>query len=283
MQPTGLSRLLHLMFLLPSRTTIRSCGPWLTLSPLDLSDVGHYNKPDRALSPGNMSEEERRKLIAQQRTALYEGGYVDETGTPRPGLPPPTGPASMRGASPLTYEYGRVPPIHTDTGSQVPVEGGQQAPQSAGAIERSRANSNSSPQSNPTGSKGVFDTPAGQQPTRTSASSPGGSPPRQAAAGGKSGQGSVAPIGTRPSATNTPSNPALNKRSTTPLPSPLSQGYSAAGNDESVPPKSAAPANSNSATTTGETSNVGLSGWPARPGGWGNKPGLGGVQASVWG
>ncbi|KAK3996373.1 hypothetical protein QBC44DRAFT_231822 [Cladorrhinum sp. PSN332] len=248
----------------------------------NVSDVGQYNKPDRTLSPGSLSEEERRKLIAQQRTALYEGGYLDEAGNTRSGLPPPSGPSSMRGPSPLAYEYGRVPPLHTDTGSQGPVEAGQQGPQSAGAIERSRANSNSSPQSNPTGSKGVFDSPSGQQPTRTSASSPGGSPPRQGVLGSKAGQGSVAPIGTRPSGNNTPTNPALNKRSTTPLPSPLSQGYTATGNDENAPHKNAGPANAGS-TTTGEATNVGLSGWPARPGGgWGNKPGLG-VQASVWG
>ncbi|KAK4168764.1 hypothetical protein QBC43DRAFT_106031 [Cladorrhinum sp. PSN259] len=247
----------------------------------NLSDVGQYNKPDRTLSPGSMSEEDRRKLISQQRSALYEGGYLEDSGSPRSGLPPPSGPSSMRGPSPLAYEYGhgRVPPIHTDTGSAA--EAGQQGPQSAGAIERSRANSNSSPQSNPTGSKGVFDSPAGQQPTRTSASSPGGSPPRQGTLGGKSGQGSVAPIGTRPSVTSAATNSALNKRSTTPLPSPLSQGYSASGNDENAPKNSGS--TNAAATTTGETSNVGLSGWPARPGGgWGNKPGLG-VQASVWG
>lgn len=233
-----------------------------------------------------MSEEDRRKLIAQQRSALYgEGsfaenpGYVDETGTPRPGLPnPQIGPASVRGHSPLTYEYGRMPPHHDGT-SQGPVEGAQGS-QSAGPNERSRANSNSSPQSNPAGAKGFFDAPGAQQSSRTSASSPGGSPPRQGPPGSKSGQGSVAPIGTRPSASGTPTNPALNKRSTTPLPSPLSQGYTAPGNDDKN--------NSNGPTPLSaiESSSSGLSGWGGgRSTGWGSKSGLN-AQASVssvWG
>ncbi|KAK0628248.1 hypothetical protein B0T17DRAFT_504945 [Bombardia bombarda] len=260
-----------------------------------LSDVSSpYSKPDRALSPGSMSEEDRRQLIAQQRSALYgegsfseAGGYVDEHGVPRPGLPGTVqnGPASLRGHSPMTYEYGRTPPVHAEAGPQPPVEGGPGS-QSAGPHERSRANSNSSPQSNPAGAKGVFDVPGGgpgQQASRTSASSPGGSPPRQVAPGGsnKPGQGSVAPIGTRPSISNPPTNTALNKRSTTPLPSPLSQGYTAAsGNDEGAGASSVTQQTPSSAV---EGPNVGLSGWGARPnGGWGSKPGLG-VQASVWG
>ncbi|KAK4117794.1 hypothetical protein N656DRAFT_786431 [Canariomyces notabilis] len=255
-----------------------------------LAEISSYggNKPDRTISPGSLSEEDRRKLIAQQRSALYgdgsyaeSGGYVDETGAPRGGLPAPQGgPAALRGHSPMTYDYSRVPPIHTDVGPQPPVEGGQGS-QSAGPNERSRANSNSSPQSNPPAGKGVFDAPAAQQSSRTSASSPGGSPPRQGAPGSKPGQGSVAPIGTRPSVSNAPTNPALNKRSTTPLPSPLSQGYTASGNDETSASGSTAPANASSSAAS-EGPNIGLSGWGSRPNGWGSKPGLG-VQASVWG
>lgn len=245
------------------------------------------NKPDRTMSPGSMSEEDRRKLIAQQRSALYgEGpfaepaGYVDETGAPRAGLPQ-GGPAALRGHSPLAYEYGRAPPVHTDVGTQSSAEGAQ-GPASAGANERSRANSNSSPQSNPPGSKGMFDAPA-QPSSRTSASSPGGSPSRQAAPGSKPTQGSVAPIGTRPSAVSSaPSNPALSKRSTTPLPSPLSQGYTASGSEENAAPGSGAPSNPPSSAAAEGGASVGLSGWGTRSNGWGSKPGLG-VQASVWG
>ncbi|KAK4233429.1 hypothetical protein C8A03DRAFT_38863 [Achaetomium macrosporum] len=241
------------------------------------------NKPDRTISPGSMSEEDRRKLIAQQRSALYgegpfaESGYVDETGPVRPGLSGPPGPVALRGQSPLAYDYGRAPGVHANPGAQPSADAGQ-GPQSAGPNEQSRANS-TSPQSNP-GSKGMFDAPGTQQSNRTSASSPGGSPPRQGGPGSKPSQGSVAPIGTRPSATTAPMNPALSKRSTTPLPSPLSQGYIPSGNDESGTPSSTGPTNPSSATT--EAPSVGLSGWGARPNGWGSKPGLG-VQASVWG
>ncbi|KAK4039361.1 hypothetical protein C8A01DRAFT_16635 [Parachaetomium inaequale] len=254
-----------------------------------LADMSYgSNKSDRAMSPGSLSDEDRRKLIAQQRSALYGEGpypegaavYADEAGAPRTGLPgPQAGPAGLRGHSPLAYEYGRAPPVHPDAGAQASAEGNQGS-QSAGPNEQARATSNSSPQSNP-GSKGMYDAPAVQQSSRTSVSSPGGSPPRQGAPGSKPSQGSVAPIGTRPSVSGAPTNPALSKRSTTPLPSPLSQGYSASGNGEGGASSSAAPPKP-SAAAAAEGSNIGLSGWGARPNGWGSKPGLG-VQASVWG
>ena len=252
-----------------------------------LAEVNPYNKPDRTLSPGSMSEEDRRKLIAEQRSALYRegsfaesGGYVDETGASRPGLPgPQAGPATLRGHSPLTYDYGRAPSAHTEGVVAQPVTESGQGTQPGMANEPSRANSNSSPQSNPAGNKGIFDAPGAQQSSRTSASSPGGSPPRQGAPGSKPGQGTVAPIGTRPAVSNTTSNSALNKRSTTPLPSPLSQGYTMAGNDDAATPTGANPPSASAEGPSG----VGISGWGGRPnGGWGGKSGLS-VQASVWG
>lgn len=265
----------------------RTC--WLTRSPLIavLADIPAYGaKPDRTISPASMSEDERRELIARQRSALYgegpfaeTGGYVDETGTPRPGLPGPhPGPGAHRGPSPLAYEYGRTPP------AEGAPEGGPGS-QSAGPNQRSRANSNASPQSNPAGNKGVFEAPGAQHSSRTSTSSPGDSPSNKSGPGGST----VAPIGTRPSAGSAGSvasapNPALNKRSTTPLPSPLSHGFSAAGSgDEKGTPGSAAATNSSTSTTDGSAS-VGMSGWSGRGAGvWGNnKSGLG-VQASVWG
>ncbi|KAM7220636.1 hypothetical protein V8F06_004040 [Rhypophila decipiens] len=247
-----------------------------------LSGVAYGDKPDRALSPGNMSEDDRRKLIAQQRSALYgerprseTGSFAGENAGPGQNMS-----AGLRGHSPLAYEgYGRAPPIHTDVGPQTPAEGGQGS-QSAGPNERSRANSNSSPQSNPGAGKTVFDAPGAHQSSRTSASSPGGSPPRQGAPGSKPGQGSVAPIGTRPSISGGPTNPALNKRSTTPLPSPLSQGYTASGNGDGSNTSATSNSNPNSAAPV-EGSHVGLGGWGARTNTWGNKSGLG-VQAGVW-
>ena len=259
------------------------------LAEISASNYGNTTaKPDRALSPGNMSEEDRRELIARQRSALYgegpfaeTGGYVDETGTPRPGLPThhhsgPGAAASLRGHSPLAYEYGRTPPAEGAPGE------GPSGSQSAGQNQRSRANSTASPQSNTAGSRGVFDAPAAQQSSRTSNSSPGGSPGTKPGPGGST----VAPIGTRPSGTPTNSqggsaaNPALNKRSTTPLHSPLSHGFSAPSNIETTTAATTGASNPPSAAPDSGINHP----WGARPGVWGNgKSGLGNVQASVWG
>lgn len=175
---------------------------------------------DVSYGPKSMSEEETRDLIARQRSALYKegpfaekGGYVDENGVVRSGLPTHSGPASLRGASPLTYDLGRNvpapegPPSGVDT-TQVSQEIG------------SRPNSTASPQSAAPGSKPGFDSTIGQPTNRTTSSSPGGSPPRQDGSGSKHNQTgvTVAPIGTRPS--GTPATTASSKRSTTPLASP---------------------------------------------------------------
>lgn len=219
-----------------------------------------------------MSENERRDLIARQRSALYgEGQFVDETGTPRSGVPGlQSSSASHRGPSPLAYDYGRG----NAPGAS---EAGQQ---SADVNAQSRADSNSSPLSNPPTSA-LFDNTVGQQASRTSNSSPtGGSPPRHGGPSGKNSQtgSTVAPIGTRPSATGQAQNPALNKRSTTPLPSPLSHGFSASGNGEESQGASTSGAPSNPPSAAAD----GYNGWGNRSGVWGNKSNLG-VQASVWG
>jgi hypothetical protein len=209
---------------------------------------GYSAKPDRTLSPGGMSEDERRELIARQRNALYgEGPYVDETGTPQPGMPGrPHGPGSIRGHSPLAFEYGRAPPAQLEAGSQQTnsLEAGP------GSNDQPRANSASSPQPNQ---------PQQQQQqtiSRTSVSSPGGSggsPPLSVAPGSKAGQGpAVAPIGTRPAG----------QRSSPPMPN---EGANASGNPS---------------TTAG-----GLSGgWPGRSNTlWGsNSSGMGPGQSGVW-
>jgi hypothetical protein len=225
-----------------------------------------------------MSEEERRELIARQRNALYgegaaypEGAGFDESGTPRPGTQGSGSQSAtgVRGHSPLAFDN-----FNAQTGQvehqQVPEP--QSATQAPGQ-QRSRANSTSSPSSNPTSSFSLFES-AAQQSSRTSTSSPGGSPPRQGKAPTSSG---VAPIGTRPTQA---ANPALNKRSTTPLPSPLSYGF-AASNDEAGEQSDnrATSAASNPNSQNSQSANIG--GWGAKSGVWGNKP-LG-VQASVWG
>jgi hypothetical protein len=220
------------------------------------------------MSPGSgMSEEERRELIARQRSALYgegpypeNGGFTDENGTPRPGTQG-SNPTATR-HSPLGF-----------AGQNGPVENGAEQSQSQPQQQRSRANSTSSPSSNPANFS-LFEN--AQQSSRTSTSSPGGSPPRQ----GKAATGSsVAPIGTRPTQA---ANPALNKRSTTPLPSPLSYGFAATEENGNNTNNN----NANGDRTTSAASNptaaqdVGL-GWGSKSGVWG-KNSLG-VQASVWG
>lgn len=166
-----------------------------------------------------MTEEQTRELIARQRSALYGEGpfadktaYIDETGNVRTGLPGPSGPPSLRGASPLTYENVGHPPPMGDAGTP----GSAIDPTSAPADPHSRPTSTTSPQTAGPTNK-AFDNAVGSQ-SRTSTSSPtSGSPPRDLAPGSKPGQSgaTVAPIGTRPS--GTPSNAGSGKRSTTPL------------------------------------------------------------------
>ncbi|CAK7203638.1 hypothetical protein SEUCBS139899_006376 [Sporothrix eucalyptigena] len=251
----------------------------------ELSSFG--NKPDRTLSPGSMSETDRRDLIARQRSALYgegafaeTGGYVDETGTPRPGVPGPHhGPiASQRGPSPLAYEYGRAPPPGVGADGAAAKDGGVSGSPSIGANQRSRANSTASPQPN--------QQQQASQASRTNTSSPGNSPINGKPGSGNNTGNAVAPIGTRPSgsAGSSAANPSLNKRSTTPLASPKGHGggFPAPGaNGDSA---SASGSASNPASTTPDGS-MGVSGWGSRGGSvWGNsgKSGMG-VQASVWG
>ncbi|RYP55201.1 hypothetical protein DL768_000195 [Monosporascus sp. mg162] len=240
-----------------------------------LGDNSYNGKPDRTLSPGGLSEGDRRELIARQRSALYgsEGQFVDDNGNQRAGLPNlPPGSSSLRGPSPLAYDYTR---------GGAPGAPGV-GPQSIEGPGQSRADSNASPQSNPQTTLGGFESAMGQPTTRTSNSSPtDGSPSRQDLPSEKPNQSgnAVAPIGTRPSGASQAANPALNKRSTTPLPSPLSHGFTSSSNGGEAAQgnqTSGAPSNPPSAGPDG------YNGWGSRQGVWGNKSSLG-VQASVWG
>lgn len=217
-----------------------------------------------------MNEDERRELIARQRNALYregaqfqEGAGFDENGTPRPGTQGSGSHSAtgIRGHSPLAFDHFNAQANQESQQSQEP-QSATQGPQ------RSRANSTSSPSSNPNSSFGMFETATHQQSSRTSTSSPGGSPPRQ-------GKTPTAPIGTRPAQAV---NPILTKqRSTTPLPSPLSYGY-AAGDEESKDVRTASAASNpnNNGTSTP------IGGWNGKNAVWGKNP-LGVAAASVWG
>ncbi|KAI9825115.1 MAG: hypothetical protein M1832_001435 [Thelocarpon impressellum] len=261
---------------------------------------------ERSMSPNAMKEEERRDLIARQHRALYgnEAASYAENGSGAQASA-----AGARGPSPLTFDpfgmgqgQGQNPAQAGPADKNGPLSASEHAaPQPAGTgpspapqqhgQQRSRANSTSSPSSNPA-SFSLFDN-AAQQSSRTSTSSPGGSPPRQAKSTAAVGAG-VAPIGTRPAggAQGQAGNPALSKRSTTPLPSPLSFGFSnntnsgnnngGATEDASANERSASAAsNPNTPGAQEQGQGVGL-GWGGKSGVWGNKGSLG-VQASVWG
>lgn len=203
------------------------------------------------MSPASgMSEDERRDLIARQRNALYgEGGNAfsenakDESKRPGSGglsanSPQAAGPAN-------------------DGASTQP--------------KQERSSSNELPTSTTTPTFGHLDN------QRTSASSPGDSPPNDS----NLRKGSVAPIGTRPSggATAQTTNPVLTKqRSVTP--SPLAYGYSSVDDAHNNKPSNNG-SNSGSASATPEG---GLgAGWNNKNGGiWGAKN-PSSAQASVWG
>ena len=265
-----------------------------------LAEISTQGKSERAISPSAMNEEERRELIAHQHRALYGNdgptyyGSDNESQTPRPigqGSGGPTSSTTGRGPSPLAFDTFGISQNQMQGGTNESAaqysgnEQGQQqnatnGPSPKPPQQRSRANSTSSPSSN-NQSFSLFESTA-QQSSRTSNSSPGGSPPRQAkASNGAIGTG-VAPIGTRP-AQSQAANPALNKRSTTPLPSPLSYGFAPNENANAN-----AISNNNERSTSAAsnlqsgTKDTGMSmAWGSSSGVWGKTP-LG-VQASVWG
>ena len=276
-----------------SRFSLLKCNAYLNLL------VSSQNKSDRAISPNTLNEEDRRELIARQHRALYgnDSGSLfdstrpsDESQTPRPsgqaiGASGTT--SGGRGASPRTFDpytmgqnqaqaniaEAASQAAATEQGPQNPSKGPSPKPQQ----QRSRTNSNSSPASNNNQNFTLFES-AAQQSSRTSTSSPGDSSPHSGKPSAPT-SGGVAPIGTRP-AQSQAVNPALNKRSTTPLPSPLSYGFApnenlSANNSGNERSTSAASNPSSGAKESGLT-------WGSSSGVWGNKN-PSGVQASVWG
>ena len=227
------------------------------------------------MSPNTgMSEDERRELIARQHRALY--GNESKLYSPdsaaaqrRQSQDVRVGSisgASARGASPLAFDPFQQPQTGDQPAVQMPPRDLPKSP-----------NSTSSPSSNaPSGGFSLIDNAA--QSSRTSASSPSASPPLSQGAKQSATAAGAVPIGTRPA------QPAavtgLNKRSTTPLPSPLSYGFSA--NGENGKTERSASAASNVADNT--ISGLGASWTSNGSSGWGGAPkNTRGVQASVWG
>lgn len=241
-----------------------------------------------------MNEDDRRELIARQHRALYgnegtathiEGGNSgDESHTPR-SLNPTSSNTSAGGRRPSPRAYDPYAMSQIQAQSGIAEAGGQLNANEHGQLgapsgpspqpqqQRSRADSTSSPASNPPSQNfSLFESTA-QQSSRTSTSSPGASPPRQP----KTSAPGVAPIGTRP-AHNQGINGGLNKRSTTPSPSPL--GYGFASNDN-FNANSNGNERSTSAASNPSSGNKdpGMGAWGTGSGVWGNKT----LQASVWG
>jgi len=234
------------------------------------------------MSPNTgMSEEERRDLISRQHRALYgnDSTLYPAGDTSRPisqDARVATSMTGLRGGSPLAYDpFGMQSQNNAgESVVQMPPRDQTQKNVVPGA-QRSRANSTSSPSSNPTTSFSLFDN--AQQSSRTSTSSPtGGSPPRDSVKA--TTPAGVAPIGTRPTQGQAQPGSTLQKRSTTPLPSPLSFGFTA--NDQSNNERSTS-ASSNPPSSVADKP-VGL-GWGSNGGVWGTSKGPLGVQASVWG
>lgn len=240
------------------------------------------SKSDRSTSPAAVSEDSRRELLARQHRALYgnespaffpPGAFSDDNSRTDSQTGAGTPSSAVRGSSPRAVDpFGLTqtgaPATDATTGLQSP----------------SRANSTSSP------------SPAinsfTEQPV-TSASSPGADSPsaRQVPSKPAGSIGSVGPIGSRPAPGQTstpPTNPALNKRSITPLPSPLGLGFTADSTAGAITDRTTSagstPAVTSSAGAPGAkdpAGGVGL-GWSNGSGVWSSKSGLG-VQASVWG
>lgn len=219
-----------------------------------------------------MSEEERRELIARQHRALYgDASSLYNNNNPTSSQDVRVSGAG-RGPSPLAFDpFGmQAANASGESAVQMPPRGDKDA---TGGAQEVRANSNSSPSSNQNPAFSLFEN--AQQASRTSNSSPGGSPPRQ---GPKANGSGVAPIGTRPTANQgQPAGAPLGKRATTPLPSPLGySSYNASEQNSNATATSSAALNSSSTVTD----NKGVGMWNKGP--WANTP-TQGVQASVWG
>lgn len=232
---------------------------------IDKVTGGKQQAQDRSLSPAaTMSEEDRRELIARQHRALYgEGSNLYNADGTRASSQEARTSSTGRGASPSAFDSFGQTPAGAGAGTG---DGSVQMP------PRERAESTASPVSNPAVHQFGSLNDA-QQSSRTSNSSPGGSPPLTGTS--KTSASSVAPIGTRPVQA-----PGLGKRSTTPLtPSSLSYGFNAS---DSRPGHAGTDQRSTSAASNPPHAKEGASNWGSNSGTWGPAKNLS-VQPSVWG
>ncbi len=230
------------------------------------------------MSPSTLSEEGRRELIARQHRALYGGEgaafvgqipFTSDEASPRDPTAPGAAAGAVRGSSPRGMDpFGM-------TGQSV--QSDSSAPGTTASQEGSRAEKPTSPSAQTSSQFGTFDGPAQSSvkaPTPTSGEE--SSHARQISKSTTAPvAGAMGPIGSRPNAQQAPTQ-ALNKRTTSPLPSSL--GYGFAPNEQSA--DRSASANSNSNTQKESSSNAGMGTWGTGSGVWGNNK-IG--TTSVWG
>ena len=244
------------------------------LTSLNVIDVSSQGKSEPSISPSAMNDESRHETIARQQRALYgngsdapafyDGNSFNDDQTPRPANAN-VAPSGGRGPSPMAYNSFGI----QDHSQPAQAEDGTKGTSPNATGTRSRAGSNSSPSSNNQNFSLFDSSTAAQQSSRTSTSSPGGSPRASKPSA------APAPIGTRPAQA---AIPAVNKRSTPPASSPLSFGFAP---NENLQGERASSAASNPQGSGKESMNGSMN-WGNSSGVWG-KSNLGNVQASVWG
>ena len=241
-------------------------------------------KSDRSMSPSTLSEEGRRELIARQHRALYgneapnfyQPGAFPEDNASRSDASGAAGSGQAgagRGPSPRAMDpFGMVP-------NQATVNTSDSATAASSSIPTSQQErtSSTSPTSGNNVAAASFAAFEGTTQQNTSTSPPRGeSPTRQTQKAVTAPIGSgMGPIGSRPQ--QQASGQTLNKRSTTPLASPMTFGFGS--NEQSNATERTGSAASNPSGNT-DKSNVSMA-WGSGSGVWGSKNPLG--ATSVWG
>lgn len=253
-----------------------------------------YGNESPAFFPATGFPDEVSRPDSQGGAGSTAGASGPSTGAgPGPGAgtgTPTSATGGVRGSSPRGVDPFGLTHTHPHTHTHTPGSTSTDGVVHSALQSPTRANSTSSPSSgiNPVfGEHHAVTSPggAGADSPSSARQAPSSKPmtgPIGSGVGAGVGVGSVGPIGSRPiSTSSTMSNPALTKRSTTPLPSPLGYGFSAGGDGGD---HAAAGPPTTAATAPGikdPAGPVGL-GWGNGSGVWGSKNGLG-VQASVWG
>jgi hypothetical protein len=243
------------------------------------------NKSDRSMSPSTMSEEGRRELLARQHRALYgndasnflpQGGFGEEGSTGREsGSNNPTSGGGGRGNSPRAADpFG----MGQASGQQGSIDKAHPA-SSISNQDANRADTATSPATGAAPAQFGNIDPSVQQSSHTSTSpADGDSPNRGVSKATTAPIGSVmGPIGTRLSQQQAQPSQSINKRSTTPLTSPMNNF--SFGSSEQANNERSDSSNSNPSAVQKEASSS-MGAWGTGSGVWGsNKIGA----TSVWG